>query len=443
MSRLSSRLARSLGAPEHGMPRSEWAAQALLAAYVVRRAVRSPGSLTDSVRGALSSAVLLHLACRNFGANSMIRGRHGFFPHIFLPAFEGPHFEEAVRRIVLPHRGPNIAYFSLTGACPCHCEYCFAEAGGSDPTDLGDEPILEVARQLARARVPLVNISGGEPLTRFERLVEAVRILGTGCEVRLFTTGIGLTPARLDALTEAGLRGLFVSLDSTDAAAFDRDRGRPGAFDAALKALQLSAEAGVLTFVNCVVNQHRMTSRAEVEALLRFMESIDPRIVVNFLPQLSTGRGADTDSWLRPEDCEAAADRLVSTARELGRPISMLFGRIDHFVGCPGAGGKLMNVDIHGNVTVCISRATMGNVLEEPFEDIYGRYREACARLKVGFFCCEVSEAGDGDFLDAQASHAALDRFFESREDAEWQRVLDRWGWLLGRLVEGGGSPTG
>jgi len=408
----------------------------LLAAYIARKAIRSDRSLWQRIRSATSEAVLLELTRRNFGSNSMIRGRHGFFPHIFLPAFDGAHWDEAVRRIVLARGGPNIAYFSLTGACPCHCEYCFAEAGGADPHDLGDETVLAVARALAAARVPLVNISGGEPLTRYRRLLGAIRALSAGCEVRMFTTGIGLTRPRLTELMAAGLTGLFVSLDTTDAAEFDRSRGRVGSFDAAVSALRLAASEGALTFVNAVVNRERMNTRAQVEDLLRFVERIDPRIVVNFLPQLSTGRGADAGSFLDPWDCDAVARRIVDVAKVQGRPISMLFGRVDHFVGCPGAGGKLLNVDIQGNVTVCISRATLGNVLNEPFDTIYQRFTSHCDRLKVGFFCCEVSDAADGAFLDPASSRAALGRFYDSHPDAEWQAVLDRWGWLLSSISQ-------
>ena len=226
-----------------------------------------------------------------------------------------------------------------------------------------------------------------------------------------------------------------MSLDTCDEAAFDRARGLPGAFAAATAALRLCAGAGMLTFINCVVGPGRLSSRAEIVRFLRFVEAIDPRVVVNFLPQLSTGRGAAAESFERPADCDAAADRLVETARSIGRPTSMLFGRVDQFIGCPGAGGKLMNIDVAGNVTVCISRASLGSVLDEPFEALYQRYVARCARLKVGFFCCEISRDGGGELLGIRDSEAALRRFFRRTDDAEWQTVLDQWGWLLTRLL--------
>ncbi|MCC7380774.1 MAG: radical SAM protein [Deltaproteobacteria bacterium] len=422
---------------DHGMPRNLWAVRAVIAGQVARRALhrlRDGGGLAHTTGEALGEAVLLELATRGLGAESFIRLRQGFFPHIFTPDYHGPHFSEAMRRALLPGRGPNIVYFSLTGTCPCHCAYCFAGAGAENTSRLEAGAVRDVARALAEERVPLVNISGGEPLTRYPLLLEVTRILRAGSEVRLFTTGIGLTEPRLDALLEAGLKGIFVSLDTEDAVQFDRVRGRAGAFSAATTALGLAARRGALTFANCVVSRSAFSSEEEIARFLAFVEAIDPRIVVNFLPQLATGRGTEADSFASPEECEQVAQRIVAVAAERGRPVGMLFGPIDTFLGCVGAGGKLLNIDVAGNVTVCISRAALGNVLEEPFSVIYRRFVERCARLKVGFFCCRVGEAGCGEALSPDASRRALDQFFESMPDAQWQKVVDRYGWILSRL---------
>ncbi len=431
--------ARLLGVRNTEMPLSPLRSRALIAGHIARKALRHTlrrnRPFRDTVRAAASEALFLELACRNFAPGSMIRNRHGFFPHIFMPDFDGPHFEEAIRRLAFPGFGPNIFYFSLTGSCPCACEYCFARAGGADAPDLGDAPLFDVARKVAELRVPLVNLSGGEPLVRYARTLETVRILSRGCEVRMFTTGIGLTRERLVELRDAGLKGVFVSLDTDDPEAFDRARGKTGSFTAAVDALRMCTEVDMLTFVNTVVDKQRFAHRTDVDRFIRFVDAIDRRIVVNFIPQLATGRGAEADSFRTPDECDVVADRIVSTARDIGRPASLLFGRVDRFIGCPGAGGKLMNLDVDGNITICISRAAVGNILEEPFERIYRRFNDQCQRLKVGFFCCRISDGESEGLLDAERSAQALHEFYESTEDSEWQQVLDRYGGVLQWLL--------
>ncbi len=428
-----------LGLPLTGIPDRPLAARALLATHVARKALRElhqrPSEITDTARNALAGAILMEITCRHFGSASMLRGRHGLFPHIFMPRFDGPHFDEALRRFALPGQGPNVLYFSLTGACPCTCDYCYAGASAGEVQDIGDQAVLEVARQVARLRVPVVNISGGEPLTRYSRLKKAVRVLSAGSEVRMFTTGLGLDDRRLAELEEAGLTGIFVSLDGADAAAFDRVRGFEGAFEAATSALRRSARAGMLTYVNCVVGRQRFRNRARIADFLRFVEGIHPGVAVNFIPQLATGRGVQVDSFSRPEECHEVAERIVETGRELGRPVALLFGTIDTFLGCAGAGGKLLNVDIAGNVTVCISKAALGNLLDEPFEDIYARYVESCDRLKVGFFCADVAQRTGERILVSEDSHEELAGFYARSPDSTWQKTLDRYGGLFATIV--------
>lgn len=438
MSSVSRAAARVAGLAHHGMPESSALCRGLLAAYVARKAIRRIRAgrpiISDVIPRSVIDAALLGASEKTFGADSMIRGAHGFYPHSFLPEFDAPHFDEAVRRMMVPGLGPNVLYLSLTAACPSHCRYCFAGAGGSGERDPSLETFQAVASKIAELRVPVVNISGGEPMARYGRLLDVVRLTSAGSEVRMFTSGFGLTAARLGELRRAGLKGVFVSLDTADADEFDSARGKRGAFQAAVEALRLCARSDMLTFVNCVVDRSRFHEDGSVERFLRFIESIDARIVVNFLPQLATGRGADAESFRRPEECAEVAALIVERARVIGRPVCMLFGTVDELIGCPGAGGKLMNIDVEGNVTVCISRAALGNIIEEPFEQIYDRFVEHCAKLKVGFFCCRVNEEGGGALLSVDESVAALGKFFHEAPDSTWQRVLDRYGWIMAQL---------
>lgn len=422
--------------------RRQLGAQAGVAQHIARRTADGAGdpaqTLPARIKRATSDVVLLETAVRRFSSISLFEFEDAFLPHLFLPNFHGPFYDESVRRLVLPGQGPAVVYFSITGRCPCSCKYCFAGADERGTFDaLDDDKLLEVTRKLAEASVPVVNFSGGEPLVRYPQLLEATRILSARSEVRLFTCGIGLTEARLRSLIDAGLSGIFVSLDTEDAEHHDRVRGRPGAFRAATEALALSASMGLPTFINCVVGPERFHRREEIVRFFRFVDEIDPRIIVSFLPRMAVGRGLEDKSFRTPEECSEVAERILQTGRAIRRPMGMLFGRVDDFLGCPGAGGKLMNIDTHGNVTVCISKASLGNLIEEPFETVYQRYCSSCDRLKVGFFCCEVSKvSGSERVLAPKESLAQLQRFYGETEDSGWQQNLDRYGglftWLIG-----------
>src|SRR5574342_622973 len=103
----------AVGVPESGMPPGPLGAPAVLAGHVLRKTlIRLVRGLPIGIvaRRALTDLLLLESIRRNFGAGSMLRGPHGFFPHIFMPAYHSPHFTEACLRAAFPGRGPNVVY---------------------------------------------------------------------------------------------------------------------------------------------------------------------------------------------------------------------------------------------------------------------------------------------------------------------------------------------
>ncbi len=103
---------------------------------------------------------------------------------------------------------------------------------------------------------PLFVLTGGDPLKRPD-LVELVRY-GAGLGLRM-----GLTPSAtplvtaeaLEALAEAGLSRLAISLDGPDAPRHDRFRGAPGSFRRSLEILETARSLGMPTQVNSTVTR--------------------------------------------------------------------------------------------------------------------------------------------------------------------------------------------
>ena len=357
-----------------------------------------------------------------------------FFPLSLLPDLHGPHFHEAVRRLAMPSAGPFVVHLALTGACPFACRYCHAGAGGPGAPDLGDARIEDVARSLVAHGVPIVIVAGGEPLTRFSRLVRAVEILSRGCEVRLATSGIGLSPERAARLRAAGLSVLAVSLDSDDAASVDATRGRAGAFDAAVHGLRSSASSGLVTFVTSVVAPGSWATSGAIDRFLGFVRSIDPRAVVNFVPQFATGRASS--SGFRDAAEYAPVARRIDAGIRLGRHRATVFLEpMELMMGCVGGGLRQVHLDIRGNVAACVSGVTFGNVVDEPFDAVWRRLTASERRLKRGFLCAAAPRSESGAALSPDRSARALADFHAAHPDTVIQRMLDVAGPALGWLA--------
>jgi GTP 3',8-cyclase len=178
---------------------------------------------------------------------------------------------------------------SVTDRCNFRCVYCMPkEVYGRDHRFmdrrelLSFEEIARVARVFAGAGVRKVRLTGGEPLVRrdLERLV--AQLADLGLELTLTTNG-SLLAQKAQALADAGLARVTVSLDSLDDAQFRAMNDVDFAVDRVLEGIAAAADAGLPVKVNAVVkrgaNEDQVVPMAAYfRALghtLRFIEYMD------------------------------------------------------------------------------------------------------------------------------------------------------------------------
>jgi cyclic pyranopterin phosphate synthase len=178
---------------------------------------------------------------------------------------------------------------SVTDRCNFRCVYCMPkEVYGRDHRFLerrellSFEEITRVARTFVSAGVKKIRITGGEPLVRrdLERLIAQLAEL----EVDLtLTTNGSLLPQKAQALADAGLRRITVSLDSLDDAIFRALNDVDFSVERVLEGIDAAAAAGLPVKVNAVikrgVNDDQVVPLAgffrERGHTLRFIEYMD------------------------------------------------------------------------------------------------------------------------------------------------------------------------
>lgn len=122
--------------------------------------------------------------------------------------------------------GRNIDYLriSVTDRCNLRCIYCMPEEGIrlTEREKILQEPeILRVCKVMSELGITKIKITGGEPLVR-PRIPELIRQIKeiSGIEkVTLTTNGI-LLKEQMQALADAGLDSLNISLDTLDGECF-------------------------------------------------------------------------------------------------------------------------------------------------------------------------------------------------------------------------------
>ncbi|MCB9627386.1 MAG: radical SAM protein [Sandaracinaceae bacterium] len=190
------------------------------------------------------------------------------------------------------------AVWELTLACDLSCQHCGSRAGEARSGELSPAQALDIVDQLADVGVREVTLIGGEAYLREDWLDITRALVGRGVVVGMTTGGFALDAARVQQAEDAGLRAISLSIDGIGQT-HDAQRGRKGAYDAALAAARRVAASGIHLSVNTQINR---LSLPELPALARLMAELgadDWRVQLT----VPLGNAADrADLVLQPVD---------------------------------------------------------------------------------------------------------------------------------------------
>jgi len=147
---------------------------------------------------------------------------------------------------VMPRRNPPgpVVIWNLVRRCNLTCKHCYSISADKDfPGELTREEIYRVMEDLKAFRVPVLILSGGEPLMRSDIFEIGRRAKAMGFYVGLSSNGTLVNEENIPAIAEVGFDYVGISLDGLSET-HDRFRRKVGAFDAALNGVRLCRDAG-------------------------------------------------------------------------------------------------------------------------------------------------------------------------------------------------------
>ena len=208
--------------------------------------------------------------------------------------------------------GP-VVIWNLVRRCNLKCKHCYSISGDVDfPGELDTRRIFNVMDDLKEFKVPVLILSGGEPLLRPDIFGISKRAKSMGFYVGLSSNGTLITKDNIEKIAEIGYDYVGVSLDGIGETN-DGFRGKKGAFDDALNGIRLARAQGIkvgMRFTATMDNIHQLPDMLD----LMEVENIDKF----YLSHLSyAGRGNKN----RQDDAahlttRAMMDRLFQTAYE-------------------------------------------------------------------------------------------------------------------------------
>lgn len=293
----------------------------------------------------------------------------------FFPPFPSKAFENVFNRGLNYPMNTNVA---VTNNCHGECGYC-SYAPSGDP-DLSLDQLKSIMSQLQDLKVPVIGITGGEPLLRSD-LGEVIRLIDDRSSTILFTSGRtpdgGLTLARAQGLKNAGLFCASVSLDHHNEEINDGRRFR-GSHKLALKAIESALSAGLYTVSSTVVDGKNF---AELEEYIRYMGQVGAH-GIRIMDIVPSGASIDQPP-LSVEQKRQLIEIHKKVNADSALPQLTTFAHIesDEMFGCGAGGVHHMFIDGEGKLRPCdFVPAVFGDLTKEPLSQAYGRMRKVFAR---------------------------------------------------------------
>ncbi|MBA9085130.1 radical SAM protein with 4Fe4S-binding SPASM domain [Fontibacillus solani] len=220
-------------------------------------------------------------------------------------------------------QGPVVVW-NATRACNLNCRHCYADACPSkDSGELSTREAMSFIEDLADFHVPVLLLSGGEPLMR-DDIIELISFAASkGLRPVLSTNGTLITLDKAKQLKQAGVKYAGVSLDGLGTR-HDLFRGRSGAYERALKGMRNCQSVGLKVGLRFTISKNTYDDLDEILDLIE-RENITRAC---FYHLVYSGRG----SILQQEDVtreqsRRAIDKIITKTLELhngGKRVELL-----------------------------------------------------------------------------------------------------------------------
>lgn len=252
--------------------------------------------------------------------------------------------------------GPLWLLAELTYSCPLHCVFCYNPINykrqSKELTTAQWKQTMQQARSLGAVQL---GFSGGEPLIRKD--LEELVAYGTelGFYTNLITSGIGLSPERLQRLKQAGLDHIQISFQDATQAVNDA-LSDTKTFHTKLKIATAIKEAGWPMVLNVVLH------RLNLDHIDLIIELAD-KLGVEYLELANAqyyGWAFQNKAVLLPthEQLKHAEQRVSAWRQKLGNKMTLLYVVPDYFEQTPkpcmnGWGTVFLSIAPDGTALPC------------------------------------------------------------------------------------------
>lgn len=266
----------------------------------------------------------------------------------------------------------KLVVFSITNKCPLRCEHCFEAKSLGKKDHLSLSQIKEVLTRLKRNGLTKVGISGGEPMTRLDDIVDFVGEFSKEVDFWVLTSGYNVNYENALRLKKSGVKGLSISADHFIMEEHNLFRKSPHAFEWMQEAVENAKSVGLLVCLTiCATN--KFVSRANMLKYSQMAMSLGASFIQIVEPR-SVGAYENKNVELTQDKIEILEDFFVDVNYDRDyREFPLIAYNAYHQrrLGCMGNANRYFFIDSEANIHPChFCRDNIGNLLADNYEKL-------------------------------------------------------------------------
>ncbi|MFL5616591.1 MAG: radical SAM protein [Gemmatimonadaceae bacterium] len=288
-----------------------------------------------------------------------------------IPKISGSILKSRIVANARRERVPLQADIEIIATCNFNCIHCYIAPCAEREDVMSLEQAEIIFDKLKAAGTLMVLLTGGEVFThkQFKEIYLAAK--RRGFNVYINTNGYMIGERWADFLALWPPKALSISLYGMSPESYERVTGTPKSYERVMRAIDLLLDRKIEFDLKCPALTATMK---EIPAMKKFAASKGIRFRTDFsiIPQ-EKGELSPLSLQLSPDqvvDLHKTLDPEFDDFRKFAAP-RVDGSTLDNVYKC-GAGKTSLHINVHGGVSTCsTSRKVIGNMLEQPFEEVW------------------------------------------------------------------------
>ncbi|GAA4322539.1 hypothetical protein GCM10023115_50670 [Pontixanthobacter gangjinensis] len=307
-----------------------------------------------------------------------------YFTSLYAPAINAANFREFIlselnryKKLKYPANKLNHVFLAITNKCPLKCEHCYEWNRLNRKEVLREENLKQSIKKLQNLGVSQIYLTGGEPLIKFDLVLELLNFAGSKTDLWLNTSGFQLTEEKAAKLKAAGLTGIFISLDHHEETEHNHFRNNKNAYSWSIEAAKNAVNQDLLVTLSiCTtkefVTKKNLTSYMELGKSLgvSFIQFIEPKKVGHY-QNSEINLSAPQINLL-----ESVFETYNFNDEYLEYPIICYHEYYQRRNTCLSTNNRGLYIDSNGGINLCpFCHTSSGNILEDDLELVLEKMR--------------------------------------------------------------------